>query len=172
MSYDAIIIGAGHNGLVTGIYLAKAGWKVLILERNKEAGGAVRTAEVTLPGFKHDLFATNLNLFANSPFYDEFKNELHKHGLAFGHSSRAFSSVYPDGSYLGVSTDLNATLEGIRKVSIHDALIWENLVESFKRTAPYLLPILGVPMPSWGLVHAVYRGVRALDLIGCLKLPN
>jgi phytoene dehydrogenase-like protein len=67
MTYDAIIIGAGHNGIVTGIYLAKVGWKVLVLERNDEPGGAVRTAEVTLPGFRHDLFATNLNLFAGSP---------------------------------------------------------------------------------------------------------
>ena len=104
--YDAVIIGAGHNAIVTGVYLARAGWKVLIVERNKAPGGAVRTAEVTLPGFRHDLFATNLNLFANSPFYAEFKDELHKNGLEFVTSSNAFASVFPDGDFLGISRNL------------------------------------------------------------------
>lgn len=101
MAYDAIIIGAGHNGIVTGIYLAKAGRKVLIPERNTVAGGAVRTSEVTLPGFKHDLFASNLNLFANSGFYKELGPELHDHGLEFVKADRAFSSVYPDNDHQG-----------------------------------------------------------------------
>lgn len=143
MTYDAIIIGAGQNGIVAGIYLAKAGWKVLVLERNDEPGGAVRTAEVTLPGFRHDLFATNLNLFAGSPFYNEFKEELHKYGLEFVSNPHAFSSVYPDGGYLGVSTDLDATLEGIRRYSARDAASWGSLLERFKRSAPHLFPLLG-----------------------------
>ena len=124
MNYDAIIVGAGHNGLVTGIYLARAVWKALILERNTEAGGAIRTAEVTLPGFKHDLFATNLTLFASSPFYQEFKGQLDAQGLTFVPSALPFSSVYPDGTYLGVSTDLQATLNNFRSISSHDADIW------------------------------------------------
>ncbi|HDH02671.1 MAG TPA: FAD-dependent oxidoreductase, partial [Actinobacteria bacterium] len=62
--YEAVVVGAGHNGLAAAIVLAKAGWKTLVVERNAEAGGAVRTGEVTLPGFRHDLFAANLNLFA------------------------------------------------------------------------------------------------------------
>jgi phytoene dehydrogenase-like protein len=161
MSYDAVIIGAGHNGLVTGIYLARAGWKVLILERNAQAGGAVRTAEVTLPGFKHDLFAANLNLFASSPFYQEFRDELHAHGLAFARSARAFSSAYPDGDYLGVSSDLQATLDGIRRVSPHDAENWKVLLENFQRTAPYIFSLLSVAMPSWELVSGMYNGVQA-----------
>lgn len=160
MAYDAIIVGAGHNGIVTGIYLARAGWKVLILERNSVAGGAVRTSEVTLPGFKHDLFATNLNLFAGSGFYREFKPELHRHGLEFVRADRAFSSVYPEGVYLGVSTDLNATIEGIKRVSAHDARSWEDLLEQFKRNAPNLFPLLDVMMPSWNLIPGIYRGIR------------
>ncbi len=171
MSYDAIIIGAGHNGFVTGIYLAKAGWKVLILERNKEAGGAVRTAEVTLPGFKHDLFAKNLNLFAHSPFYKEFKDELHKHGLAFAYSSQAFSSVYPDGDYLGVTTDLNGTLEGIRKVSTHDADNWENLVESSVPRHIYSR-FLAWQCPRGGFFMAYIEAFAPSDGIGFCRLPN
>ena len=66
MTYDAIIVGSGHNGLACAIHLAKQGWKVGVFERNRVAGGAVQTREVTLPGFRHDLFAMNLGLFAGS----------------------------------------------------------------------------------------------------------
>ena len=66
---DAVVVGAGHNGLVAAILLAKTGWNVTVLERSDEPGGAIRTAEVTLPGFKHDLYAANLNLFMGSAFF-------------------------------------------------------------------------------------------------------
>jgi phytoene dehydrogenase-like protein len=62
---DAIVVGAGVNGLGCATLLARAGWRVTVLERADEPGGAIRTAEVTLPGFRHDLYATNLNLFAH-----------------------------------------------------------------------------------------------------------
>ena len=75
--YDAIVIGAGHNGLVCAIELARAGWSVLLLERNDAVGGALRSGEVTQPGLVHDLYATNLNLFLGSPFHAE-------HGAALG----------------------------------------------------------------------------------------
>lgn len=83
MLYDAIVIGAGHNGLVAAIHLAKAGWRVLVLERNRVAGGAVQTREATLPGFQHDICATNLSLFAGSPFVRQFGTDLARHGLEF-----------------------------------------------------------------------------------------
>lgn len=164
MSYDAVIIGAGHNGLVAGIYLAKAGWKVLVLERNSVAGGAVRTSEVTLPGFRHDLYATNLNLFANSGFYREFKSDLQHFGFEFVKANHAFSSVYPGNDYLVVSTDLDSTLEGIKRFSIYDAQGWLNLLEQFERNAPYLFPLLDAPMPSWKTAAGVCKGARACGL--------
>ncbi len=159
--YDAVIIGAGHNAIVTGVYLAKAGWKVLILERNKVPGGAVRTAEATVPGFKHDLFATNLNLFANSPFYEEFKYELHRHGLEFVKSSKAFSSVFPDGDYLGISQDMTSTVECIREASGKDAESWQSLYDNFVQTAPHLFPLIGTVMPSWKIIRGIYGGIRS-----------
>lgn len=159
--YDAVIIGAGHNAIVTGVYLARAGWKVLIVERNKAPGGAVRTAEVTLPGFRHDLFATNLNLFVNSPFYAEFRDELHKNGLELVRSSKAFSSVFPDGDFLGISQDMDSTLESIGRVSARDAESWQGLYEKFTKTAPHLFPLLGAQMPSWKLARGIFGGIRS-----------
>src|ERR1700688_1749104 len=62
-SYDAIVIGAAHNGLVAATYLARAGWRTVVLERESRPGGAVLSDELTRPGLVHDVFATNMNLF-------------------------------------------------------------------------------------------------------------
>ena len=56
-SYDAVIIGSGHNGLICGSYLARAGMKVLVVERNDRVGGGLLTEEATVPGFRHNLHA-------------------------------------------------------------------------------------------------------------------
>ena len=96
-TYDWVVVGSGINGLATAVVLAAAGRSVIVVERNAAPGGAVRTEEVTVPGFRHDLFATNLNLFAGSPFFAEYGDDLAQHGLAFASSDKPFSSVFPDG---------------------------------------------------------------------------
>ncbi len=80
--YDAIVIGAGHNGLAAAVHLAAKGRQVAVVEQAREAGGAVKTREVTLPGFRHDLFAMNLSMFAGSPFFAAYKDRLFANGCA------------------------------------------------------------------------------------------
>ena len=171
-TYDAVVIGAGHNGLAAGVVLASAGWSVLVVERNDEPGGAVRTAEVTLPGFHHDLFATNLNLFAGSPFHAEFGDDLAIHGLEFAPSDKPFSSVFPDGGFVGVSTDMDATLAMVGTVSAADAMAWTALTERFGQVAPHLFPLLGTTIPSAGALKALVSGSRALGLNWPLDLAR
>jgi phytoene dehydrogenase-like protein len=155
LAFDALIVGAGVNGLAAGTVLARAGWKVLILEAQAEPGGAVRTAEVTLPGFRHDLYATNLNAFAGSALHSEFQNDLKAHGLELVRASKAFCSVFADGDVVGVSTSLEETLADLRRVSPHDAQAWRALVERFKRVGPRVLGLLRHPMPSWAALRAL-----------------
>ncbi len=159
---DAVVVGAGHNGLATAILLARAGWQVTVLERSDGPGGAVRTAEVTLPGFRHDLYAANLNLFVGSPFFAELGKELFAHGFAIASAPRPFGSAFPDGRFVGVSTDGTETRASIAALSEPDAVAWEGLESWFHRIAPHLFPMLGVPMPSARSARAFASSRRAL----------
>ena len=80
--YDFVVIGAGHNGLVAACYLAKTGFDVCVLEGEEKIGGGVRTEEVTVPGFKHDLASMMHGLINSNPLL--VKDELglkSKYGL-------------------------------------------------------------------------------------------
>src|SRR2546421_386893 len=83
MRADAVVIGAGPNGLVAANVLADAGWEVLVLEEQPEPGGAVKTAELTEPGFHHDVFSAFYPLAAASPAIRSL--DLERHGLRWRH---------------------------------------------------------------------------------------
>lgn len=159
-TYDAVIIGAGHNGLANAVHLAARGWKVAVVETNAEAGGAVKTREVTLPGFRHDLAAMNLSAFAGSAFCQTYRDDLERHGLGFVPVDACFTSVFRDGSHLAVYADLEKTVAGIAALSKHDADAWREMVAEFQSDAPYIFGLLGSAMPSLGTVRTALRAWR------------
>jgi phytoene dehydrogenase-like protein len=161
MNYDAIVIGAGHNGLAVAIELAGRGWRVAVVEARADAGGAVKTREVTLPGFRHDLCAMNLSMFAGSAFFNANKAELLSHGLGFVPAADCFASVFRDHTYLGVSTDLEKTTAGIAALSQRDAAAWRAMVAEFGGDAPHIFGLLGAPMPSVAAARVVWKAWRA-----------
>ena len=114
---DAIVIGAGHNGLVTACYLAKAGWKVLVPERRPIVGGACVTEE-TFPGFKVSTAA-----YVNSLFRKEIIRDLrlHDYGLAVLERNPSSFTPYPDRRYLLLGPDAALTHGEIAKFSPRDA---------------------------------------------------
>ncbi|GLX70826.1 phytoene desaturase family protein [Paenibacillus glycanilyticus] len=81
--YDVVIIGSGHNALIAAAYLTRAGRNVLILEKNDRPGGFLRTEELTLPGFKHDVYAAAHPLFLTGPAYADFREALEARGLRY-----------------------------------------------------------------------------------------
>src|ERR1700758_1803101 len=116
-SYDAIIIGAGHNGLVTAGYLARAGWKVLVLERRDVVGGACVTEEV-FPGFKVSTAA-----YVNSLFRKEIIRDLRlaEYGFAVLERNPSSFTPFPDGRSLLLGPDARLTHQEIAKFSARDA---------------------------------------------------
>ncbi len=102
--YDAIIVGSGVNSLACAVHLSAKGWRVGVYEQAGTAGGAVKTLELTEPGFRHDWAAMNLSMFAGSGFFKEHGEALTAQGLEFAPASHCFASVFDDGKWFGVST--------------------------------------------------------------------
>ena len=112
-SADAVVIGAGPNGLVAANALADAGWDVVLLEANDEVGGAVRSAEVTAPGFCNDLFSAFYPLAAASPVIEGL--ELGDHGLRWRHAPAVLAHALDDGRAAVLSRDPAVTAASGRR---------------------------------------------------------
>src|ERR1700738_775994 len=136
--YDAIIIGAGHNGLVTACYLAKAGWKVVVLERRYLVGGACVTEE-TFPGFKVSTAA-----YVNSLFRKEIIRDLRlaDHGFAVLERNPSSFTPFPDGRSLLMGPDTQQTLREIAKFSVRDAENYPKYNAMLERVADVIEPTL------------------------------
>lgn len=166
--FDAIFVGAGHNSLACAAHLAVKGWKIAVFERNETIGGAVRTAEYTLPGFRHDFGAMNLSLFAGSAFHRKYANELKIHGLEFAPVADCFASAFPDGRWFGVSNDLEKTATRLAAFSAADAATWRKLVAAFPGEAEHLFRLLGSPMSARALAGTGWNLWRKKGLAGAL----
>ena len=160
LPYDAIVVGAGHNGLACAIHLASKGWRVGVFEAKTEAGGAVKTRALTLPGFRHDIAAMNLSMFAGSPFLREHREGLGRHGLEFVPAEHCFASAFPDDTWFGVSKSLATTLARLEAISPRDAASWQRLLAQFGRDAPHIFGLLGNVMPSFAALKVIWQAWR------------
>ena len=111
-SYDAVVVGAGPNGLSAAIVLAQAGKSVLVVEAEETVGGGVRSAELTLPGFVHDVCSTAYPLGAGSPFFNSLP--LDEHGLEWAHPTAPVTHPFDDGTAAVQFRSLSETAEVLR----------------------------------------------------------
>ncbi len=167
---DGVIIGSGHNSLACAVHLASRGWKIGIFERAAVPGGAVKTGEYTLPGFRHDWAAMNLSLFAGSPFFRQYGETLAAHGLEFAPAADCFSSVFEDGTWLGVGNDGEATAKRIESVSAEDGRTWRALSAEFPGRAETLFALLGSPAKKRAFASILFKEWRRTGTDGVLDL--
>lgn len=171
-TFDAVLIGAGHNTLAAALHLAAKGWRVAVFEQAATVGGAVKTGEYTLPGFRHDWAAMNLSLFAGSPFFKAYGAELARNGCEFVPVDRPFSSSFPDGTWAGVSTVPDETLTAFRALAPRDADTWERLTSQFGQEAPHLFGLLGSRMGFRALAYFMFKTFRAKGRTGTMDFTR
>jgi len=145
---DGVLVGGGHNNLVAGIYLARAGWKVAIFEREHQIGGCLRTEEVTAPGFRHDLLSGFHNLIFLSPAYRQLRADLEQHGLTYIRAEIPSASLFPDGETACLYGDLERTQASVGRHSAADACACKELFSIWRQVRDGLAGILSSPPPS------------------------
>jgi phytoene dehydrogenase-like protein len=164
MSRKASVIGAGPNGLAAAIVLAQAGMQVDVLEAESTPGGAARTMELTLPGFRHDFGSAVYPLGAGSPFFSSLP--LIDHGLEWIHSAAALAHPLDDGTAVMLERDLNET-----KVSLGiDGPAWDRLmrpfVERWNDFAPEVLrPVSFAPRHPWMMARFGMVALRSAEFV-------
>lgn len=126
-SCDAIIIGAGHNGLTLGAYLARSGLDVMVLERRHEEGGGLCTEELTQPGFLHNLHANYHTFVDMAPPVADL--EVRAHGIEYVRPEVQMASVFDDGTALCIYADIDRTVEAMAEFSATDAATFRRLYD-------------------------------------------
>ena len=154
-SADAIVVGAGHNGLVAANLLADAGWSVIVLEATPHPGGAVRSGYVTAPGYLSDLCSSFYPLGYASPVLRGL--DL---GLTWRHPPDVFAHLLPDGRAAVVNRDLARTMESMEQFAPGDGARWEEAYQEWERLSSALVEALLTPFPP------VRRGLTLLTRLG------
>ena len=139
----AAVIGSGPNGLAAAIALAEAGCKVRVFEAAATAGGATRTEEVTLPGFRHDLGSAIHPLAAGSPFFES--KPLQKYGLEWIHPDAPLAHPLDDGTAVMLEASLEKTAEGLGSDRQAYIDLFAPLVESWPKIRNDVLAPIRMP---------------------------
>jgi phytoene dehydrogenase-like protein len=161
--YDAVIIGSGPNGLAAGILLQQRGLSVLILEAKPTLGGGLRTAELTLPGFKHDICSAVHPLAAGSPFFKTLP--LHNHGLEYLYPEVDAAHPFDNGTAAIVkhSIDETARLLGSDAQTYLD--LFKPLVKSWPALAPDVLGPLHFPKEPLAMARFGLNALQPATLL-------
>ncbi len=172
-TYDVIIIGAGHNGLVCAAYLLKAGYNVLLLEKRSVPGGAATTEEClpeTAPGFKFNLCAIDHEFIHLGPVVQEL--ELEKYGLEYLPCDPVVFCPHPDGKYFLGHKSLEKTCGEIARYSPRDAAKYAEYTEYWLKIINALTPMFNAPPKSIIDIAGNYNFSKIKDLVSTLGSVN
>jgi beta-carotene ketolase (CrtO type) len=172
-TYDVVIIGAGHNGLVCAAYLLKAGYSVLLLEKRSVPGGAATTEEALpkeAPGFKFNLCAIDHEFIHLGPVVEEL--ELTKYGLEYLYCDPVVFCPHPDGKYFLGHKSVEKTCAEIARYNRRDAEKYAEFVDFWQRLLKGIIPIFNAPPKSVIDILGNYDLPKLKDLFSVVGLSN
>src|SRR5260370_511626 len=157
-TYDVILIGSGHNALIAAAYLTRSGRSVLILERNDRPGGLVRTDELTLRGFKHDVYSAAHPLFLTGPAYADLGEALTERGLRYLNTDLPTGVSMEDGQTAVFPCSLEALMAEAERLAPGDGATLTRLLDSLN---PYMHDV-------FALLNLDLISPEAMDIIARL----
>ena len=155
--YDAAIVGSGPNGLAAAVHLARLGFSVIVLEAKDTIGGGTRTAELTLPGFQHDVCSAIHPLLVASPFFKQLP--LEEYGVKLVYSKRPVAHPLEDGSAAFIDRSVDVTADALGR----DGKNYKRVIGPLVRNSDKLaVEILGPMRPPRHLIAMAPFGLRGL----------
>ena len=167
-TYDAVVVGAGPNGLVAANLLVDAGWSVVVVEAAEQPGGAVRSqADHPAPGYTADLFSAFYPLAAASTVLRDL--HLEEHGLSWSHAPRVLAHMLDDGRAAVLSRDVEETAASVEQFAPGDGAAWRRWVGWWQQVEEPALDALLHPFPP---VRPGLTMLRRLGVAGALHLAR
>src|SRR6476659_9544763 len=164
---DAVVIGAGQNGPVAAHVLAERGWRVLVLEAQDRPGGAVKSGEITEPGFTSDLFSSFYPLAAASPALAAM--QLERHGVRWRGAPLAVAHPQPDGRCAALSLELDETAASLERFAPGDGERWRSFYGIWEQAGGPFMDALLRPFPP---LRGSARLAAALGPRGLLRFTR
>src|SRR5260221_3902909 len=134
--FDIVVAGAGQHSLIAAAYLATAGYRCLVLESRALVGGGVKTTQLTLRGFKHDVCSSAHVLIQDSPILRDDELGLGRYGLEYLFPDPVVHLPFPDGSYITQWREMERTCEEIAKFSKKDAEAYRRMMTEYEESKP------------------------------------
>jgi phytoene dehydrogenase-like protein len=170
--HDAIIVGSGVNSLACGAFLARAGWRVAVLEREPELGGAVQTAELTEPGFHHDVFSAWHPLWVGGPAHAELGDALAERGLEYLNTEHPTGTLFPDGESAFLTTGTDGNAAELDRHAPGDGDAWRETIAAVSAQAELVFGVLGTELWSRAGLNLGVKAYRRLGRRGLAEFSG
>ena len=170
--FDAVIVGSGINSLACGALLARGGWSVCVLERNDWLGGAIKTAEITEPGFHHDVFSAWHPLWVGGGAHAILGDELGTRGLEYLNTELPTGTLFPDGEAAFLLRTADANVAELDRHSPGDGAPWRATLDGFLPNADLSFGLLGTELWSGAGAAFAAKATRRLGRRGLAEFAG